>query len=82
MYGQGFVDQRDKREGLVLYQSLWIINELKLKVIDKILTDTKFIEFTSQNVFKSNLKLTVKYKFLSLATKKILFSQILHIEFP
>ena len=47
MYGQGFAD---RREGLVLYQSLWIINELKQKTTDKILSATKFIEFTSHNV--------------------------------
>ena len=47
MYGEGFAD----RWGLVLYQSLWIINELKQKMTDKIiLSATKFIKFSSQNV--------------------------------
>ena len=47
MYGQGFADRWER---LVLYQSLWIINELKQKATDKILSATKFIKFTSQNV--------------------------------
>ena len=42
---------RPVRAGLVLYQSLWIINELKQKMTDKIiLSATKFIKFSSQNV--------------------------------
>ena len=40
----------DRWEGLVFYQSLWIIDELKQKATDKILSATKFINFTSQNV--------------------------------
>ena len=48
MYGQGFADWQ---EGLVLYQSLWIINEPKQKMTEKIIISaTKFIKFSSQNV--------------------------------
>ena len=47
MYGEGFADQWER---LVLYQSLWIINELKQKTTDKIiLLATKFIKVSSQN---------------------------------
>ena len=48
MYGQEFADRRER---LVLYQSLWIINELKQKMTDKIiLAATKLNKFSSQNV--------------------------------
>ena len=48
MYGEGFADRWER---LVLYQSLWIINKLKQKMTDKIiLSATKFIKFSSQNV--------------------------------
>ena len=48
MYGEGFAD---RWEGFVFYQSLWIINELKQKMTDKIiLSATKFIKFPSQNI--------------------------------
>ena len=48
MYRERFADGWEK---LVLYQSLWIINELKQKMTDKIiLSVTKFIKFSSQNV--------------------------------
>ena len=49
MYVQRFADQRER---FVLYQSLWIINELKQKATEKILTATKLIKFTSGDVFK------------------------------
>ena len=48
MYGQGFADWWER---LVLYQLLWLINELKQKMSDKIiLSATKLIKFSSQNV--------------------------------
>ena len=40
MYGQVFAG---RREGLLLYKLLWIINKLKQKATDEILSATKFI---------------------------------------